>query len=484
FEIAALLLEHNADVHARNRQHETPLIHSVWVDDDVDLARLYLDSGADVYAKDSSGNSPLHRAKSGEMVRFLLKRGAGVDLVDDCNRTPLFMIARLGSPDAIEELLKAGAVADWEDDLGQTAMFGLGITLPAVHLLMNHGASVHVRSKTGETPLHVATMYSGLDVIRCLVEDYEAPVNASSCTQKTPLYGAAFRGRHDIVVYLLEKGADVHGDPSFEKLPLTIAACYGHLDVVAELLARRAWTLVWQKGPAIGSGRFGVVFLALHIPSGEQLAVKQIHIQEELEHANDVSVCEGLGSPFWMAPEIVRAQKGVDEWRKADIWGIGCVMIEMSTGKPPWENHSNPLTAMFHIASDSALPVFPDSLSPLARDFLALCFVKDPSARPSAEELSRHPFVSVATPSARRLDSNHAEPSSAPVFESGKFAPEPADRRSLADDGSSDADSCASFSSSLDGASSSDDGDDNDGEGATATAYSSSSDSERDDNDK
>jgi serine/threonine protein kinase len=48
------------------------------------------------------------------------------------------------------------------------------------------------------------------------------------------------------------------------------------------------------------------------------------------------SVREGIGSPFWMAPEIVRAEKGRDCWQKADIWGIGCVMIEMATAEPPW----------------------------------------------------------------------------------------------------------------------------------------------------
>ncbi|KAL3674918.1 hypothetical protein V7S43_000844 [Phytophthora oleae] len=48
-------------------------------------------------------------------------------------------------------------------------------------------------------------------------------------------------------------------------------------------------TLVWQKGPGVGSGRFGQVSAALRLPSAELLAVKQIFIQEELELGNDVS---------------------------------------------------------------------------------------------------------------------------------------------------------------------------------------------------
>ncbi|KAG6591169.1 STE/STE11 protein Kinase [Phytophthora cinnamomi] len=284
-------------------------------------------------------------------------------------------------------------------------------------------------------------------------------------------------------------------------------------------------TLVWQKGPGVGSGRFGQVSAALRLPSAELLAVKQIFIQEELELGNDVSslslqrvqsweqiqrelailrllqrhghrnvvrfvgserygptvnifmeylpagslskllkefgafeedlvrvyvrdvvrgvahlheldiahrdlkcanllladdehggvkiadfgtakrastedlgaaiaednddqpletarsVREGLGSPFWMAPELVRAEKGADSWRKADIWGVGCVAIEMATGRPPWENLSNPLTAMFHIASAATIPEFPAQLSSTAHDFLSLCFDKNPDTR-------------------------------------------------------------------------------------------------------
>ncbi|KAG6952224.1 hypothetical protein JG688_00013363 [Phytophthora aleatoria] len=105
------------------------------------------------------------------------------------------------------------------------------------------------------------------------------------------------------------------------------------------------------------------------------------------------SVREGLGSPFWMAPEIVRAEKGADSWRKADIWGIGCIAIEMATGRPPWENLSNPLTAMFHIASVTTIPEFPIHLSPTAHDFLFLCFDKNPNTRASATELLQHPFL-------------------------------------------------------------------------------------------
>ncbi|KAF1322225.1 Ste/ste11 protein kinase, partial [Globisporangium splendens] len=67
----------------------------------------------------------------------------------------------------------------------------------------------------------------------------------------------------------------------------------------------------------------------------EDYGVAEVQQQHTLETAR--SVRDGLGSPYWMAPELVHAEKGDDAWQKADIWGIGCVMIEMATGKPPWE---------------------------------------------------------------------------------------------------------------------------------------------------
>ena len=48
------------------------------------------------------------------------------------------------------------------------------------------------------------------------------------------------------------------------------------------------------------------------------------------------SVRQGLGSPLYMAPEIVRAERGADGWQKADIWGVGCIMYELATGRAPW----------------------------------------------------------------------------------------------------------------------------------------------------
>ena len=50
--------------------------------------------------------------------------------------------------------------------------------------------------------------------------------------------------------------------------------------------------------------------------------------------------------PAYQAPEVIRS---TGHGRKADIWSVGCTVIEMLCGKPPWFHLNNPITAMFVI---------------------------------------------------------------------------------------------------------------------------------------
>lgn len=96
-------------------------------------------------------------------------------------------------------------------------------------------------------------------------------------------------------------------------------------------------------------------------------------------------------TPLWTAPEVLTGNYN----SKVDIWSLGCVIIEMASGKPPWSEHNfeNPFRALYHIGNSNSLPKFPDNLSPLAYDFLRLCLTRDPDKRPSAEELLKHPWL-------------------------------------------------------------------------------------------
>ncbi|GLJ08678.1 hypothetical protein SUGI_0093510 [Cryptomeria japonica] len=97
------------------------------------------------------------------------------------------------------------------------------------------------------------------------------------------------------------------------------------------------------------------------------------------------------GTPLWMAPEVVNQ---VEPGPHSDIWSLGCTVVEMATGRPPWTNASNPLAALYLIGCSDELPELPNCLSPQGQDFLDKCFRRDPKQRWTAAQLLEHPFLS------------------------------------------------------------------------------------------
>lgn len=100
------------------------------------------------------------------------------------------------------------------------------------------------------------------------------------------------------------------------------------------------------------------------------------------------------GSPYWMAPELMQAvmqrDNSSDLAFATDIWSLGCTIIEMFTGKPPWSEYEG-AAAMFKVMRDS--PTIPETLSSDGKDFLRCCFKRNPAERPTAAVLLEHRFL-------------------------------------------------------------------------------------------
>ncbi|KAI9031590.1 kinase-like domain-containing protein [Phycomyces nitens] len=96
------------------------------------------------------------------------------------------------------------------------------------------------------------------------------------------------------------------------------------------------------------------------------------------------------GTPNWMAPEVVKT--GIYNG-KADVWSLGCTVIEMLTGELPWNNFDNKQTILYNIGQGFAPPM-PTNISDLAKSFIEKCLAIELKDRPSANELLNHEFVS------------------------------------------------------------------------------------------
>jgi ankyrin repeat protein len=291
-----LLIQHGADVNARAKVHDwqrkvtaegrpkdmhrgglTPLLYAAR-DGCLPCAQLLLKAGADVNLADPDKVPPLEIALLNlhwDMAKLLIGQGADIHGWDEWGQTPLYVAVDMNTVpasahgdqpsndqtqgiDVITLLLNRGANANAQlmvapplrnavMDRNSDQMITTGFTpllratrgadIPAMKLLLAHGALVNLPNVDGVTPFLAAagagrnmpatrgrfrTEAQAIETAK-LLQAAGANVNAATSSGETALHSAALRGWSDMVTYLAQNGVKLDAEARSGLTPLDYA---------------------------------------------------------------------------------------------------------------------------------------------------------------------------------------------------------------------------------------------------------------------
>lgn len=117
------------------------------------------------------------------------------------------------------------------------------------------------------------------------------------------------------------------------------------------------------------------------------------HVSSTSESISEINLLKSLkGTIPWMAPEVVNQNL---YGKKADIWSLGCTIIEMLTGENPWSNlkEDNSIQTLLRIGTTNEIPGYPSLISEELKEILLKCLERDQKKRPKAADLLNTTFL-------------------------------------------------------------------------------------------
>jgi len=220
-DVARSLIARGDGIDARDEQGETPLWYAV-LSENYDFARLLIEHGATTEGIDLSWMDPIEWKKQ---------------IDEDLEGCDLHLAARGNRWKVAGLLIDRGADIDAKNKTGDTPMHYAAWfdSLAVAHELIRRGAKIEAKNNAGRTPLHDAASRNSVDVTHLLITS-DAEFETKDNYGRTPLHGAAVNNSLDVARLLTDRGADIEVKDSDGWTPLHYAAEFDSTDVARLLI--------------------------------------------------------------------------------------------------------------------------------------------------------------------------------------------------------------------------------------------------------
>lgn len=215
----------NADLSNPNSGGRTPLMNACILGYP-DICKILIEGGANVHAKDENGWTPIMLSSNKESETIGLPGTIIGDSKDKIEITNL--------------LLGKGADSNIVNDFGFPLLFAVRDNFTEmIKLLLDRGADVNLKSKSGNTALIEACSQGSVKITKYLIEN-GAKINDNNNIGHTPYMFASGKGQTELATYLISQGADINSEDRYGVTPYFLAASGGHWQLTEILLKKKA----------------------------------------------------------------------------------------------------------------------------------------------------------------------------------------------------------------------------------------------------